>query len=103
MRTDPVRIDPYPKDIHREGKKMSPFMSYEVAKGIVEDMRSAAERRRWWRRAEKEEVRPLPSWDAEVMNWSKAARTNNKWSVPDGMVDVCRSRFRRAHRQAVDS
>ncbi len=42
-------------------------MSYEVAKGIVEEMRSTAERRSWWRRAAKEEATSLPSWDAGVI------------------------------------
>jgi len=42
-------------------------MSYEVAKGIVEERRSAAEHRSWWRRAPKEHSTPLPSWDAGVI------------------------------------
>lgn len=67
MRTGPVRIVSYGEASHREGRKVSPFMSYEVAKGIVEEMRLTAERRRWWRRNEKEEATPLPSWDTGVI------------------------------------
>jgi hypothetical protein len=42
-------------------------MSYEVAKGIVEEMRVTAERRGWWRRIEKEEATPLPSWNTGMI------------------------------------
>ncbi|MEX1126584.1 MAG: hypothetical protein WD895_02170 [Acidimicrobiia bacterium] len=46
---------------------MHPFMSYEVARGIVEERRAISERRSRWRRVEREEAPPLPSWDAEVI------------------------------------
>jgi hypothetical protein len=67
MRTDPVRIISYGDDSQRERRKVSPFMSYEVAKGIVEEMRLTAERRRWWSRTEKEIAAPLRSWDIGVI------------------------------------
>ncbi len=46
---------------------MNPFLSYEVAKGIVEETRVVAERRAWWRRSVKEVEPALPSWDTGVV------------------------------------
>ncbi|HEY6627811.1 MAG TPA: hypothetical protein VI193_02365 [Acidimicrobiia bacterium] len=43
-------------------------MSYEVAKSIVEEMRVSAERRSWWRRTEKDEAAPLPSWNTGMID-----------------------------------
>jgi hypothetical protein len=54
-------------ETHREGKReVHPFISYEVAKGIVEEMRVVSERRYRWRRTENEVVPSPPSWDDGV-------------------------------------
>jgi len=44
-----------------------PFISYEMAKGIVEETLVAAERRNRWRRAEKEIPSSPPTWDAGMI------------------------------------
>jgi hypothetical protein len=43
-----------------------PFLSYEVAKGIVRDVDVTSERRRRWRRDENQALKPVPSWDTEA-------------------------------------
>ena len=42
---------------------MHPFVSYEIAKGIVEEMRAVSEQRNRWRRVQDVTVTPAPSWD----------------------------------------
>lgn len=42
---------------------MHPFVSYEIAKGIVEEMLTVSEQRNRWRRAQNEVVASPPSWD----------------------------------------
>jgi hypothetical protein len=46
---------------------MHPFVSYEMAKGIVEEMRAVSAKRNRWRRIQEEVVAPTPSWDVAVM------------------------------------
>jgi hypothetical protein len=45
---------------------MHPFLSYEIAKGIVEEMRAVSEQRNRWRRVQEEGVAPAPTWDSAV-------------------------------------
>ena len=46
---------------------MHPFLSYEVAKDIVEEMRVMSERKLRWRRSQNEASPPAPSWDAAAI------------------------------------
>ncbi|HLF43445.1 MAG TPA: hypothetical protein VJA46_07955 [Acidimicrobiia bacterium] len=46
---------------------MHPFISYEIAKGMVEEMRAISEKRYWSRRAKREVESSPPSWDADVI------------------------------------
>jgi hypothetical protein len=51
----------------KKGKEVNPFLSYEVARGIVEETVISSERRARWRRRVKEVEPALPSWDAGVV------------------------------------
>ena len=46
---------------------MHPFLSYEMAKGIVEEMLVVSEKRSRWRRGQEEVVAPALSWDGAVI------------------------------------
>ena len=46
---------------------MHPFLSYEMAKGIVDEMRVVSEQRSRWRRAQEDVAAPALSWDGAVI------------------------------------
>jgi hypothetical protein len=54
-------------EVKEKGIEVHPFLSYEIAKGMVEEVRAISERRIRWRRTEPDETSPLPSWDAAVI------------------------------------
>jgi hypothetical protein len=54
-------------EIQEKGREVHPFISYEVAKGMVEEMRAVSEQRNRWRRIQNEVVATPPSWDLGVI------------------------------------
>jgi hypothetical protein len=70
LRTDPVRNARYGsltrEKTREKGKGVHPFVSYEMAKDIVEEMLANSKQRNRWRRVPEKVVAPAPSWDVAV-------------------------------------